>query len=84
MIRPLAPLLSFSDVQTLIHEPSCEPVTWIARTLVPRREVRVIASVRSFARNIGAALLGVPPDRVVVGRLDTMSSGAPLDGQRVA
>ncbi len=80
----LAPLLSFSDVKTLIHEPNCEPVLWVARTLVPCLEVKVIASVRSFARNIGATLLGVSPDRVVVGRLDTMSSGAPLEGQRVA
>jgi hypothetical protein len=83
-VRPAAPVLDFADIKAIIHEPSCEPVTWVARTLVPRREVRVIASVRSFARNIGAQLLGVPPDRVVVGRIDTMTSGAGLDSKGAA
>ncbi len=83
-MRPTAPILSYADVKTLIHEPSCEPVTWIARTLVPRRERKVIASTRTFARNIGAQLLGTTPDRVVVGRLDTMTSGAPLESNGAA
>lgn len=84
MARPAAPLLTYAEIKAIIHEPSCEPVTWVARTLVPRRETKVIASTRSFARSIGAAVLGVPPDRVVVGRADTMSSGEPLEGARVA
>lgn len=66
-------ILTLEEVRERMEAPPPEAVPWVVRTLVPRREVKVMHQHWHPARLLGAALLGVPVDRVQCTRADAVS-----------
>lgn len=70
--HPPAPgsLLTLEEVRSRMERPPAEPVSWRVFTLVPRREVTVVAQRWFDARLLGALQLGLVPERVSCVRAD--------------